>query len=467
MEDSFVTLDAILAELEQLSSTGLERQQRISELDLSSRRLTQLLAEQYVEARRLTTEQEARMWDLGNRLHAGFSRAYEQVLNEMAGAAPASEYRRTLIGRAFYHHGREAIWFYFRYTPLPSGWWKNLHKLYLYAEQENLATQFFALYPEEAACSCAALYIRILLMETINRTNLSTIEIETIYNWLMPWATQIKIDEHYNERVHLFFVNLDEDRGGRRIRNLEQTASCRYWNPSPIVHAISEALDELVAFNPLLSGLETSVIHQLNWEWSRNAYLRQRRTCDRNSVSKHASVAHGIYAVCQDVRNMFAGNVEPQPEGVLWQIINESLFGFGAIINTELNDWVKIGRLISLREAMNPGTSIVGVVRNLEQLDDDSIRVGVEVFSHISMYGVLHESQNNAPDQLAFPSIYLSSDENRGLPPSLLIPANEYRQGMQMHLLLDRVLHPVKLQEVLEQKDDWVRVRVEVLDAPA
>ena len=67
------------------------------------------------------------------------------------------------------------------------------------------------------------------------------------------------------------------------------------------------------------------------------------------------------------------------------------------------------------------------------------------------------------PGSQSFPGVYLSSDDERGQPSSLLLPAIEYQPGAELHLRVDRRVHHIRLSKLMEQKDDWVRVEVEVL----
>ena len=67
------------------------------------------------------------------------------------------------------------------------------------------------------------------------------------------------------------------------------------------------------------------------------------------------------------------------------------------------------------------------------------------------------------PGSQSFPGVYLPSDDERGQTSSLLLPAIEYQPGGELYLRVDRRAHHIRLSRLMEQKDDWVRVEVEVL----
>ena len=72
----------------------------------------------------------------------------------------------------------------------------------------------------------------------------------------------------------------------------------------------------------------------------------------------------------------------PGADAEKWHIENESFFGFGALVNADLNLWLRPGRLIALEDQYNPDMTPVGVVRSIRQMDGNQRYVGVQVLSH-------------------------------------------------------------------------------------
>lgn len=461
-DDPLTAQELALRHLHELAARGIERLQWLVAVDTALRQRAAALTERYVEARRLPVEEETRLWEIGHSWHDQFSLAYMAALRDISDqSVPATE-ASALVARILYHRGHAAAWRYFRYVSVPDGWWLDTHKLYALAEQKNFATKPVTLYGDEAPASCSSLYMKMLLLDTLNRTNMTKHQIATIDLWLQPWSVQTKLEREYHEDSQLFFVDLSEDRGGRRIRNFEPKSSCRYWQTDAMIVDIVRALDDSEVGNASDSDLESDVLQQMHSEWSRAAYRRQRRSDERDEVTKQASVANGIYAVCQEVRSQAVGTALTL-EGELWRVEDESRFGFGAEVSTELNAWLKVGRLIALREEMNLGMSVVGVVRSLRHQQEGKVHVGVEVLSHMALYASLQEEDIDSPGAQSFPGIFISSDDERGLASSLLLPAIEYQPDAELRLRVDRRVHHIRLSRLMEQKDDWVRAEVEVL----
>jgi hypothetical protein len=211
-----------------------------------------------------------------------------------------------------------------------------------------------------------------------------------------------------------------------------------------------------------MPAIDTGLLRQVHVEWSRTGYKRQRRNGERNEVQKKAIVAHGVYAVCQAVHSQALGSTHQPLEGETWAIGNESPNGFGALVDAELNAWLKIGRLLTLHEELNFGMSVVAVIRSLLQSDDGKIYVGAEVLSYMALYTQLQDWPPNGATP--YPGLFLASEAERALPSSLIVPVIEYQPNAELRLKLDRRLRHVKLGKIMEQKDDWCRVAVEILE---
>lgn len=462
-DDPLTAQEVALRHLNELAARGIERLHWLVAVDTALRPRAGALAERYVEAIRLPVEEETRLWEAGHGWHDQLSLAYKAALRDISDRTiPATE-ASALVARILYHRGHAAVWRNFRYVSMPDGWWLDTHTLYALSERENFATKPVTLYNNEAPASCASLYVKMLLLDTLNRTNMTKRQIATIDLWLQPWSVQTKLEREYREDTQLFFVDLSEDRGGRRIRNFEPKSTCRYWQTDAMIVDIVRALDGSEPCSPSDTNLGSDVLQQMHSEWSRTAYKRQRRTYERDEVTKQASVANGIYAVCQEVRSQAVDAAALELEGELWRIKDESRYGFGAVVSTEFNAWLQVGRLIALREELNLGMSVVGVVRSLKLQQEGKVHVGVEVLSHMALYASLQDESGTTPGPQPFPGIFISSDDERGLASSLLLPAIEYQPDARLRLRVDRRVHHIRLSRLMEQKDDWVRAEIEVL----
>ena len=458
--DPAAALEAATGQLRQLDLRGHERLHWLFALDNALRPHALALIHHFADARRLPADEESRFWEAGCAYHDLLAAILVALLHEVAKKAiPATE-APAIVARTLYHRGLSALWRYLRYVPLPEGWWLDTHKIFAFAEREQISTSETTIAAAQSPTHTAAIYLQLLLLDTLNRTNMNRQQIAALAHWLENQTEAIAIERTFDDDSQLFFVKLDEDRGGRRIRNFEPTPSCRYWRTDDLLAEIEIELEK--AESGQAPGIDADLLRQMHAEWSRTGYKRQRRTDERNEVKKRASVAHGIYAVCQEVHSQAMGSTHLSLEGETWTIENESRNGFGALVNAEMNTWLKVGRLMTLREEMNFGMSIVAVVRSLQLQEGGKVYVGAEILSYMALYALLQDWPSNGANP--YPGIFLASDEERSLPSSLVLPVIEYQPNIELRLKMDRRLHHVKLGKLMEQKDDWCRVVIDTIE---
>ena len=79
--------------------------------------------------------------------------------------------------------------------------------------------------------------------DPVRLAGMSKKQIELIHRWLLSWTRRTPLSATLDQTRHLFYVNLDEDRGARRIRSerLDRSASNRYWNTGQLMITLSRA----------------------------------------------------------------------------------------------------------------------------------------------------------------------------------------------------------------------------------
>lgn len=478
------------------------------------------LTRQYISAPVLQFEVDERLWQSVYNYYHVLERAYQAFIDrhhqDLAGSPIATRLPQLLLNLIDTLR-LSAKWRYLRYQSMSEGGWLRLHRLYQLAERLNCHRATLKRYSDTQETTLMACYLQALMLDTLNHTSMLKVEIETLADWLSRWCGVLALDNQYSEERHLFFVAQDEDRGGRRMRHFEPQSSYRYWDTDKVVLQV-ERLAQYARQDrippdlklPVTLGFSDCLLlteHMLV-EWSRNVYRRQRRGDERDEVAKVAHVVNGIVNVCQHVKNVLYTVGQPlQPEdigahplpvaeikqedaegaitlpgvqGEKWTISNESKYGFGAVVRTDLNLWLRPGRIIALEYELNPAMPVVGVIRSVKQLPEGLRHVGIEVLSHTPAYVRLRNLTESAHPQdflptdifLAscvrsegqppFPALYLPRDEEKDVPSSLLLPRVEFIAGGIFELRTERHHSQVRLGRVIEQKDDWVRVELQM-----
>lgn len=496
------------------------------QIDERARQNVAALTRQYVSAPILQFEVDERLWQSVYNYYHVLERAYQAFLDrheKTLATSPIAPHLPQLVLNLVDTLRCAAKWRYLRYQSMTEGGWLRLHQLYQLGERLECTRTILKRYPEGNETTLMSCYLQALMLDTLNHTSMLKIEIETLADWLSRWCGMLVLDTDYVEARHLFFVAQAEDRGGRRMRHFQPQSNYRYWDTDKIVLQVERLAqyarqDRMPVDLKLPLSLSFSdcllLTEHMLVEWSRHVYRRQRRTDERDEVAKVAQVVNGIVNVCQHVKNVLYSAGRPlQPDevkarplpvsqvvppaqepgaiilpganGEKWTINNESKYGFGALVSSELNLWLRPGRIIALDYELNPGMPVVGVVRSVKQVSGSKRHVGIEVLSHTPAYVRLRNLADSAHPQdflptdifLAacvategqppFPALYLPRDEEKDIPSTLLLPRVEFVAGGIFELRTEHHHSQVRLGRVFEQKDDWVRVEIQLPESEA
>lgn len=528
--DYLAAQDVVLGWLREFASdeNALDRRalQALFVVEQKCRENIETLTRQYVNAPTLPFEIDERIWQSVYNYYHVLDRAYQAFLDKYAGnlaQAPILEGLPQLILNQFDSQRSAAKWRYLRYQSMTEGGWLRMHRLYQLAEFLGCTRTTLKRFPDQPDTTLMSCYLQALMLDTLNHTSMLKTEIEMLASWLEKWCGGVMLDTEYLEARHLFFVNLEEDRGGRRIRHFQPSSSDRYWDTDKVVLQV-ERLSQYLRQSRMPEGLHLApdlrfsdgqlLTEHMLIEWSRAAYRRQRRGDERDEVTKDAQVINGIINVCQHVKNVTYSrgrqfhheelNIHPVPpagdeppripadEIVLsvtnaekWTIQNESRYGFGALVNAGMNLWLRPGKLIALDYEWNPDIPVVGVIRSVKQRSGNKRQVGIEVLSHTPAYIRLKNLTQSSESKgflsqeafvaatltvhgaIPFAGLYLPRDEEQDIAASLILPRLEFIAGGLFELRTDSYHCQVRLGRVIEQKDDWVRVEVQLSDETA
>lgn len=514
-------LEEFLAEDHPLDQAALDA---LMDIDERCRSNVVALTEQYVQAISLATEIDDRLWNSVHRYYTVLTKAYQRFLNrymEVHSSLPHD--LPQLVLNILDCRCCLLKWRYFRYQAMEEGGWLNLHQLYRLAEREGCETLPLWRHRNQGETTIEATYLRLLMLGTLSSSDMLKHEIEMVTGWLADWCGMLPMSEVYEVSRHLFYVNLDEDKGGRRTRKIQPADSFRYWDTDALVSKIARAHVEIQqgrmpAELTLARGTRLPdcqpLLEYLLTEWSRTGYQRQRRANGRKDVNKASHIVDGLEAVCQHIKNEayarrkgrtvaksatgaeqpFSNSAFLQLEGgstfqdvatEKWTFVNESKYGFGAVVNADKNRWLRLGRLVSFYDGHDLQHSLIGVVRSIKHLPDDRRYVGIEVFSRRPVHVTLRNLDEKAHSRshveadiflaatlthggaIPFPALYLPKDGERNMPSTLLVPALEYVAGGTFELRSDPYTYRVRLGRVIEQRDDWVCVEARMLEKSA
>lgn len=368
-----------------------------------------------------------------------------------SGSAELKPQLAEIAARALRYAGLVMRWEYHQARTPPESAWRRLHKIYRLVERDGYATQ--ALMLDAQATTCAREYTLAVLMGLVHPLGYRAQEIESIARIIENYAPLplpsgvVQRDEH----THLVDLSLGEgacalDRdwvSGRRLR---------YFALAPLVdhlrsfdHGAGPDADSMLA----LTRQAASLIE-------RGGVRRSRQRTHRFG---RVWVAAGMDRILTALAHADAAPARPALEP--WMLRDESSegMGFALVEPTALPH----GRLVAV--TWDPGENVwqlLAIRWNREEGGQHLI--GTERLSrHPKRVQIYFEAGvADVPGEQAW-AIFLPMTHTERAGSNLLIPRTHYRLGAALMLRDGDVVYRLRLGEVHESHEDWLRVGMDVI----
>lgn len=499
-----------LADLRENKATNLKERVRIlMYLDEKAITLQHNLCKDYLD----TIDESAAEERLYLPTITGFweemSESYQLCLREFA-QNPSSkkiwEQLPVITARALHYHAMEAKWCYMRYLCVEPQVWRNLNRLYLFADREGFAQTPIALYPGRRDTTVMAEYVRPHLLQLANPESLTPRQIELIDRWLDSWATHITVEADFRPHRQVYAVNLGDAKPARKLRRNMLGDKYRYWGVGMLEVAITKVQEQLRnGETPARLGLTEEcrlpgcldLIDLVALRWSGKGTSRKY---ERQTQVKVVQVVQGLPQI---VRQMKPGNGATAPQHVppapgtpehdivnyrlselgdaseddldnaedgepvaptganQWVMENESPNGFGAAFDGDGKVSLRIGTLLGMRPDDHRQLT-VGVVRRISRDQSSRFHVGIETLSPTPILVQLQAEPANGGAHFT-DAIYLPESELLRKTRSIILPTAAYRRGANMRLCAQGKEYVIRLQQILEQADDYTHIHFDVL----
>lgn len=474
-------------------------------LDEKSRELQATLSSQYLRNPRMPRDVESQLWhtiyELEWELALGY-RAFVLAYTRSSGRRPYEKDVPRAALRAILHYGALLKWRALRYLDPSERMWQRLHALYHAIESEGLHRKPVLAYDDDRAPrTIESVFVNILMLDLVNNGTFYPRQIDLVDHWLAHWNPTYQVVSEFSAESSIFTVDLSADHGPRRARNPAPDRPVRYWDSEPVLRIVRKTMDNIrEGMAPSALGLSESVrtgecqslLEILLRQWSGDSGREQRRA-PRTQTKRPVELAYGLKDVLELVEGAIGGNSrsfydEAQdmqvygfvtnrtrtrvrqnqndgPHIERWVLHDESSCGWGALIEVQTRDWLRVGVLVAIRHGEQDPWQ-VGVVRRLSRAGIESFSVGIE---RIGDSIVIGELTDVAPDGYT-----VSVDGHIGGEKHHEVLIN--RRGASTSLLLDPVyfqpehswtLHSgtgaerVKLTKPLQYGEGWMEAAFE------
>ncbi len=391
--------------------------------------------------------------------------------------------------RAIYLFAMQAKWSYLRYLELDVRVWRNLNRLYSFAESQGFADKPVRLYPDSTQETTAANeYLQAMMLHLSMPEKREQRQIMMIDRWLDHWSAMLQLETLIRPHRQDFAVNLDEARPPLKLRRNMMGDRYRYWETEKLIQHIQAIMEEIRQGNmeQLRLGEEfrlpagMMLLEDLIRVWSRENGSPSRKH-ERTHTQKAVQVVQGLQDVVQLVKNPAAlvarkhtGNTshsrvdvqtlgpytqskmtrEPEifkSEQEEWIVENESMTGFGANYHAAGQDHLHIGELIGLK-ANESNQVAIGIVRRLNRNKENKVSVGIETICQTPVLVELTDDDGSNP----FQTIYSPENQQAGTGRFLLLPTAKHQESQAFRLSAQGKTYRIRLTPALEHMSNYV-----------
>ncbi len=422
-----------------------------------------------------------------------------------------------LICRALYALFESHKLRYMNLQSAPDGSWKLIFDLFKLAESKGLNKLLFKLYDSSPALTINDVFAQGCMLDTLFQANLNKRQLRIASFLLERFLTQVEISKENDDEAFLYFVDFAQDKGARRIRNMED-GDYRFWKTDGLSLRIHKVLVALHLRKPLAGTILESVENHpellstvifLDSEWSRINHKRQRRKEDRKKVSKPAISIYGFGEICEYVKylttiiisntnkgyvksekslderlrahsvnlNQTPKNYFTEPVGEPITVTDESTKGLGFKISKQMGAWSTQGNLVAVTYEGNREEITLGLIKSSKQINTRDVYLGVEKLStkafwvEMFPYKELDHSGIEAhwgeidvltEQPINYAGLYYVSEFDRKNASYMFMPRAAYIKDAKYLINLFGKQRLIKLNHAIENKEDWALVSIDI-----
>ena len=398
----------------------------VRQLDEAAQPFIRRLSRDYLHSPRLSKNEERRLsgmcynyWGEVSILYARCAERARQNPKDK-GSEALKNSLPLLATRLMAARATQLKWVEYRYGPIGEDLWRGLGLQYLAAEEDGFATKPVQLYPSmSGTTNVTQQYLQALIVHSSSMDSLLPLEIELadrLITHFLPgfvFTSTCQPDSVYwvDAAVGTPPVRLARNPG-------QMSASLRFFSPGTAPQALNELIRS-VERGGVPAGLNLGgeypakvllpVLRHLATYW---AHEPPQREFQRHAVKTRISVLQGF----DDCFTVLAGDVArlgKERAAESWVVENVSLNGFGAGIDAQSGDWVKIGALLCMQPEGGENW-VLGVVRRYNKESDSRASVGIKALSKRAKSIELWPRTSGFSATGAIPGIWLREGEVKG-----------------------------------------------------
>jgi hypothetical protein len=218
--------------------------------------VTSNLSKYYMDVPIPLTAKNQKIVVLCRELHMELANSYKIVIERMASGQEEKFQQKIMIvalHQALQYLFKVLYYSVIVYNPYPGNIWKEVHQLYLFAEQNDVAGISINRGGDnpDHISSIEEIYLNALLLDISSPYGLRQKEIENLFDKLPAWARQIRISPMHtgDENEGQFFINAEDDTPPTHfsLRNEESSTFCYLIDTTELTQQLRTELKSIYA----------------------------------------------------------------------------------------------------------------------------------------------------------------------------------------------------------------------------
>ncbi len=403
------------------------------------------------------------LWPEITAFYAQLAESYQRI---SLGASHPPKYASplpTMVLRALHYQGKLIQWRYLRYELPGRDDWEKLHKLYRIAIEHRFSDRSLVL-KGSAYCTCESVYGRILLLHLMRPVGLNPLETELAAYWTWKWRETVQLSDQLDCERHTHFITIDDNAPPQPLDKTQlPLSSAYYWSVSETVEQLRNA-----ALSLTQSGRQIK-LYGVFYTADKEALVKHilARLTSRNTVQpeeiallpEQVRVSWGDKSVIAEL----AHNRQQEPIFATYQAIGHPDENHYRLNVTHLHGSLKPGSNDLLLSFNETGILALSAIRWIEKSSTSILTLGMEKIGHrprlVTFNALADSSAPSAFDKTQPDGKFLAIISSE---PNILISFRVF-PGRYLEMREGDHVYRIRLQEILEQTRNWIRVQFMLL----
>lgn len=395
-DNAFRALDEIVVWLESLRAAADFPADRLyealSRLDDAAQPSLRRLTRDYLHSTRLASTEERRLWAIHHGFWSLLAAGYERCLPAPGPKTRAGEALKqalpALCARLIAALGAIYKWEQFHHGPSTDTLWLRLGTALRLAEAGGGASRAVRLHENTPGLSSPHQeFVRIVALHAASLDSLLPLEIELSERLLAHFASTFYFSPVAAHDC-VYWIDLEQAAAPARLARMpaRTAATLRFFKPAKAHAGIAGLLNDIEQGREIPAAINLggqyparTLLPVLRHLATYLAPVPPQRRHDRFSVKQRALVAPGLANACKALSGQLVDHAGGGPLEN-WIVDDISRGGFGATLNEQPGEWLKVGALVAM-QPQGGANWLLAIVRRVHRRGETVAQVGIETLA--------------------------------------------------------------------------------------